>query len=274
MNMHETRSLEVERVRHPLKFRTLRVLRTQSLAPNFLSVVFTGDDLDDFVSASFDDHIKLFFPEPGQDQAALANSAVGSTPSGIRRDFTPRRFDRANRELEIQFALHGTGPASEWTSRAKKGDMLGIGGPRGSRVIPVDFDWFLMVGDATAFPAMGRRLDELPAGKNITVIAAANGPDERIELAGENANGSNGAGNPNFRIIWVDLQTDPKALEHAVAEFNVPAGEGYVWAAGEAAAMRAIHADLAGSRGVPKARIRAAAYWKKGTADVHEDIGD
>jgi NADPH-dependent ferric siderophore reductase len=51
------------------------------------------------------------------------------------------------------------------------------------------------------------------------------------------------------------------------------AGEGYVWAAGEAAAMRAIHADLTYHRRFPKSRIRAAAYWKKGSADAHEDIG-
>lgn len=267
MNSNDLTHLEVERIRHPLKFRTLRVLRTRLLAPDFLSVVFTGDDLDDFVSASFDDHVKLFFPEAGQDRIALPDPAAGGMPSGIRRDFTPRRFDRQKRELEIQFAVHGSGPASEWAARARVGDTLVIGGPRGSRVIPPGFDWFLMAGDATAFPAMARRLEELPRGKHVTAIAAVHGPRARIEFP-------NAESASSVNVIWADLQTDPKALEHAVAAFALPAGEGYVWAAGEAAAMRAIHSDLTGKRGFPKSRVRAAAYWKQGSADAHEEIGE
>ena len=49
----------VQRVRHELKRRTLVVARVESLSPHFRSVTFTGESLADFVSASFDHHVKF-----------------------------------------------------------------------------------------------------------------------------------------------------------------------------------------------------------------------
>ena len=55
---------------------------------------------------------------------------------------------------------------------------------------------------------------------------------------------------------------------------SLPQGEGYVWAAGEAAAMREVRQYLVAERGIDKSRIRASAYWKRGNAAVHETIDD
>ena len=55
-------------------------------------------------------------------------------PPPMVRTYTPRRYDPATRILEIQFLLHGTGPATEWAQRAKPGDKLGWAAPAaGSR---------------------------------------------------------------------------------------------------------------------------------------------
>ena len=48
----------VQRVRHELKRRELQVVRVETISPHFRSVTFGGDSLADFVSASFDDHVK------------------------------------------------------------------------------------------------------------------------------------------------------------------------------------------------------------------------
>jgi NADPH-dependent ferric siderophore reductase len=160
--------LEVARIRHALKFRLLQVTRVTALNPYLVRVTFTGDSLDDFVSASFDDHVKLFFPQPGEAMPALPQAGPdgpifdASKPRPIARDFTPRRFDRVARELDIEFVLHEAGPATAWAAQAAPGQYLGIGGPRGSFVIPTQFDWHLMIGDETALPAIARRLEELP----------------------------------------------------------------------------------------------------------------
>jgi len=122
----------VQRVRHELRRRTLSVRRVETISPHVRSVTLGGEELADFVSLSFDDHVKLFLPV-----------ADGSPP--VARDYTPRHFDAVARELTIEFALHGEGPAAAWAAQARAGQSIGIGGPRGSFIVPTDLDWHLLV---------------------------------------------------------------------------------------------------------------------------------
>ncbi|AZG15567.1 siderophore-interacting protein [Cupriavidus pauculus] len=278
--MSDNRDLTVQRVRHPLKMRRLQVLRTRQVSPQLLRVTLGGDDLADFVSASFDDHIKVFFPAPGTDQPVLPE--VG--PDGIvfpegqprpqARDYTPRRYDNAARELDIEFVLHGDGPASTWAAQARPGQTLGVGGPRGSFVIPHGFDWHLLIGDDTALPAIGRRIEELGPDARVIVVAEVADASARIPLAT----------GPHAEVHWIfrDAHRDAQGgdvpegsqLTPTLRWLTLPQGEGYVWAAGEAAAMREVRQHLVNERGIHKTRIRASAYWKRGNAAVHETLDD
>lgn len=228
----------MQRVRHELKRRTLTVRRTERLSPQLLRVTFTSPDLHDFVSLSFDDHVKLILP--------------GEPP--VMRDYTPRRFSAD--ELDIEFALHGHGPAAAWAAQAAPGQTVQIGGPRGSFVVPVDFDWHLLVGDLSALPAIARRLEELPAGGTAFVRVLADAAEQRALPSRAN----------------VDLQWLTADLPGAVQALTLPPGEGYAWAAGEAATIAAVRAVLVDTHGLPKERIRAAAYWKPGDAGHHENL--
>lgn len=272
-NILQTRpDLEVTRVRHPLKFRLLEVKRVQPLTPNFVRITLTGDALEDFESASFDDHVKVFFPEPGTLKPTVPVAGPDgpvfdpAKPRPVARDFTPRRFDREARELDIEFALHEAGPATAWAAQAAPGQYLGIGGPRGSFVIPAHFDWHLFIGDETALPAIARRLEELPAGtRAATLIEVADASariefDTRADLYAE------------WRYRDDTVHPDGGALLLALREIYLPDGEGYIWAAGEATLMRAVRQLLCVERGIDKRRIRASAYWKRGAQAVHETL--
>lgn len=179
---------EIRRVRHDLKCRMLRVSHVRRLSPKMVRVTLTGDDLAGFVSAGFDDHVKLFFPPEGSEKPVLPTLGANGPvfPEGAerpdRRDYTPRSYDAARNELAIDFALHESGPATKWAESAEPGQFLGVAGPRGSFVVPVDFDWHLLVGDETALPAIGRRLEELPAGTRAIVVAEVDGPADEIAL--------------------------------------------------------------------------------------------
>ncbi|MET0209323.1 MAG: siderophore-interacting protein, partial [Burkholderiaceae bacterium] len=206
----------VERVRHPLEVRRCTVLRVVPLTPGVVRVTFGGEALRRFVSASFDDHVKLMLPPPGgrplvlpvpgPDGPALPADAERPT----MRDFTPRSFDPSRGELDIEFALHGHGPAAAWAARAQPGQEVGIGGPRGSLVIPTDFDWHLLVGDETALPAIARRLEELPA--DATVIARVQ-TRERADRRGLRSAA-------DVRLHWLDAN-EPDALAAAVANLEL-----------------------------------------------------
>jgi NADPH-dependent ferric siderophore reductase len=252
-----TRSdLAVTRVRHSLKFRLLQVKRVQPLTPHLIRVTFTGDDLHDFESASFDDHIKVFFPAPGADKPVLPSAGPNGPvfpedqPRPVARDFTPRRYDRAARELDIEFAMHEAGPAASWAAQAKVGQYLGIGGPRGSLLIPTGFDWHLLIGDETALPAIARRLKELPAGTRVAAILEVADPSARMDFDTE----------AELHAVWRYRSESPyrgDALLQAVRETYLPEGEGYVWAAGESATMRGTTCALNGAS-TNRASVRRA----------------
>ncbi|MFJ4292402.1 siderophore-interacting protein [Cupriavidus sp. NPDC089707] len=266
------RDLSVQRVRHPLKMRLLQVVRTTQVTPQLLRVTLGGAELEDFVSASFDDHVKVFFPVDGADKPVLPQvgpdgiSFPEGQPRPAARDYTPRRYDAAARELVIEFVLHGDGPASTWAAQARPGQYLGVGGPRGSFVVPTGFDWHLLIGDDTALPAVGRRLEELGAESRAIVVMEVGDATAQIALPSR----------ASVEVQWLHRgdAAEGSLLEGALRQVTLPQGEGYVWAAGEAAAMKAVRQYLVGERGIDKKRIRASAYWKRGDAAVHETLDD
>lgn len=234
----------VQRVRHELRRRDVVVTKVTPVGANFLGITFKDESLADFVSLSFDDHVKFMIPDGSGEL--------------VRRDYTPRRFDTQTRELTIEFALHGEGAASSWARNAQPGDTAVIGGPRGSMIIPVDYDWHLLAGDATALPAIRRRLEELPASAQVIVVAAADAGDH-LELASQ-------ARLQQYRVA------DEEELIAVVRALALPAGEGFAWGAGEAGAMRRLRDVLAGEKALPKEAMRVSAYWKKGVTDHHENL--
>lgn len=232
----------IRRVRHELKLRELHIARIERLSPGFLAITFKGDALADFTSLSFDDHVKLMFDDGGEQ---------------VRRDYTPRSFSREARELTLEFALHGHGKASDWARRAVVGQRALVGGPRGSMIVPLEFDWHLLAGDATALPAIARRLEELPEGARAEAVVLAGPGDDRTL-----------AGRALAAVRWVSSDDE---LLAALAAFEPPAGIGFAWAAGEAALMARVRKHLA-DRGLPRELTRVSAYWKHGVSAHHDNL--
>ncbi len=237
----------VQRVRHELRRRDVYVASVERLGTDFIRIVFSGDALSDFVSLGFDDHVKFMVDDQDGDV--------------VRRDYTPRRFDPARRLLTIDFAIHGDGKASEWARHAVVGQPAVIGGPRGSMIVPTDYDWHLLVGDATAAPAIGRRLAELPPNAHALVIAQL-GDLEPLELAQSAAH------------IELRQVLTPDDLIPALRAMTIPSGDGYVWAAGEASVMKQVRDFLLLEKMHPRDAMRVAAYWKRGALDFHEELGE
>jgi hypothetical protein len=68
-------------LRHEIRRRTLTVQTIEALGPNMRRITFFCEDLHDFASVSPDDHIKLFFPVPGEEKPLM-------------RDYTPAASTR------------------------------------------------------------------------------------------------------------------------------------------------------------------------------------
>jgi NADPH-dependent ferric siderophore reductase len=257
---------EIRRVRHEVKQRRLQVDKITAITPKMLRITLAGAELAGFTSLGFDDHIKLFFPkEPMIEKQPVPGSEPAERPP--MRDYTPR-YDAAAGVLHVDFAIHDAGPATDWALQARVGDSLSIGGPRGSAIIPLEFDWYLFIGDETALPAIGRRLEELPAGSHAVVIV-------EVEDAAEEQSFTSKA---KLRIHWVHRHGAPAgsgdALSAALRTSEFLPGDCFAWAAAESNVARALRRVLIDERGVNRSWVKAAGYWKRGAAAVHDTIDD
>ncbi len=239
----------VQRVRHEIQRRELTVTEVARRDGRFVVVTLQGDSLKSFVSSSFDDHVKLMLPNPD-----------ASAGGPLMRDYTPRAFDTQRGELVLEFALHGSGPFSSWAAQAAPGQTLTVAGPRGSMVIPTDYAWHWLVGDDTAWPAIARRLEELPADARVSLWLLM---DDAPTL-------------PVRRPAALDLRVlaTPQALLQALRSAALPAGEGYVWCAGEAQSMAQLRELMLRDKGHPKEGLKVAAYWKQGAEGFHERLDE
>ncbi len=262
------------RVRHETKLRLVQVASVEILSPRMRRITLAGDALEDFTSGAPDDHVKLFFPVPGQEQPVLPTvGADGSRYSDeairpVVRDYTPRRFDPLKRELVIEFALHGAGPASDWAAQATEGQWIGVGGPRGSIIIPTDYDAYLLAGDETALPAISRFLEEMPPGVRAwALIEAADAQEERHFLTAANAS-----------ITWLYRDGAPAGrpdlLLPALRSLDLPAGAVHAWIAGEIETARTLRRYLIEEKSLSKNQIRARGYWRHGEAGAHATLDD
>jgi NADPH-dependent ferric siderophore reductase len=259
----------IQRVRHTPSFRLLEVLRVTNLSASLRRVTLGGSDLSGFVSPSPDDHIKAFFFPSGTTTCKPTNGIAGPVwpDGGTRppmRDYTPRRYDERSQELDIDFVLHGEGPAASWAAEARPGTPLLIAGPRGSALVPPRVDGYLLMADEAGLPAAARWLEQLPAAVPVTAIL------EVADQAGQVALSTQAA----LSLTWVHREGrepgDAPLLLDALKRRPRPPGDFFAWVACESAQSRAIRRFLEEEYRLDADSLKTAGYWKRGVADFHD----
>lgn len=259
--MTEVITQSIHRVMHEIKRRRLEVLRVVDLTPRMRRITLGGPELKGFISLGSDDHVKLLFPQNAAEQAALEILVLGagkdSGPMPAMRDYTPRRCDLDALELDIDFVLHGDGPASTWAEQARPGQFLHIGGPRGSMIVPDMFDSYLLIGDETAIPAIARRLEGLAANRRaLVIIEVENGAEQqRLESPAQ------------VDVIWVLREGGRNNLLTTVKQLQMPGGNLYAWVATETKVSRQIRRVLLDEHGLNDQFVKAVGYWRLDDSD-------
>jgi NADPH-dependent ferric siderophore reductase len=249
------------------------VAAVSRLTPRLTSVLVSGGDLSRFGEAAPTSHIKVFLPAPGQDAPTLPVMTPegrvwpDGAPRPTVRSYTPRAYDPVAGTLEVQFVLHGEGPASAWAQRAKPGDKLAIGGPGGRFAADRSGgDWWI-AGDESALPAVGTLLDWLPAHATAQVHLEVAGPDDEIALKSA----------ADVTVTWHRRRRPDafgSALQEAARGAVLGAGA-QVWVGCEASAMRSIRRQLLDADQVPPSALVTRGYWRLGVSDHPDhDYGD
>jgi NADPH-dependent ferric siderophore reductase len=175
------------------------------------------------------------------------------------RSYTARRQDPLAGEVEMDFVLHGDGPAAAWAAAAEVGALLGVAGSGALGDRPAG--WLLLAGDETALPAISRILAEAPPTTRGVALLEVADPEEEQPLAAP----------AGVELHWLHragtAPGESTLLADAVAALGRPAGDDvFAWVAAESAAVRTIRADLRGRWGLGRAHHHAIGYWRRGRA--------
>lgn len=260
-------------IRLPIVLRALEVVGVTDISPKMRRVTLAGPQLQSFSKDGFDlpafrsegpdDHVKLLLPNPKTGDLYLPKQAEGvldwsgeGRPTG--RSYTPRAYDPASGRLQIDFVLHGHGPAGLWAANAKIGDTLHMAGPKSSLLIPVEADWFVLAGDETALPAIANWLEALPTKARVAAFIQVSDASARIPIKA-----------PKGAIIeWiVDPSLRSETLTEALRRFAWWDGDGFVWAASERESAKLLRKYLIEERGHDRRALDVVAYWHKGVED-------
>jgi len=243
------------------------------VSPRLVSVKVAGPSLEGFTIPAPTSHVKVFLPLPGQDEPKLpehtpdgaAGPADGERP--VVRTYTPVRFDPASQTLELQFVLHGAGPASEWAERAKPGDKLAVAGPGGRFELDETAPHWWLAADESAIPAVATLLEALPASAAADVHIEVADADDEITFDSD----------AKTTVTWHHRE-DPKAFGaelDAAARAARVGDDTRIWVACEAAAMRGIRRYFRNEKGLPLSSLVTRGYWRAGEANHPDhDYGD
>lgn len=231
--------------------RSLTVIRSQSVTPNMLRVTLGGAGMENFPTEQESAYVKLIFPLEG-------------SPRGLMRTYTIRH--QRPGEIDIDFVLHEeAGPASSWARQATPGESILIGGPGPRKMVNPRADWFLLIADMTALPALSVNLEELPADARGYAV---------IEVASE-ADIQPLAHPQGVHLHWLvnahPGQSDQPLLEQ-VRQLPWLPGKAGVWAACEFSSMRALRRHFKENHSIDRDMYYISSYWKLGSSEDQHKV--
>ncbi len=231
-----------------------KVSNTTTITPNMQRITLESEAFADFPDDCEGGYIKLLFDPQGS--TAIENLAPDARPS--MRTYTIRRFMPQQNAIEVDFVRHTcddpqSGFAARWAMSAQVGDGIQIAGPGTIQNMNLQAEWFFMVADMTALPALSAKIRRLPSdAKGYAVIQIESDADKQPLDAPD-----------NMQIIWLTDQS----IAQAVPKLAWLEGDVSVWCACEFDSMRAMRQYFRNDRQVERDNIYISSYWKQGVTE-------
>ncbi|WP_166968783.1 siderophore-interacting protein [Brevibacterium atlanticum] len=260
----------------PIILREVEVTGIVDITPNMRRLTVAGAQLEAsevdgvprpaFRSEGFDDHVKLVVPPP--DGSAVDIGEQGEfrfnwnrEALALTRDYTVRSVDPEAGSFSFDVVRHDSGLASDWAFTVSVGDRLSFAGPKTCAGINLDVDFHLLIADETALPAVGRWLEEAPAGTRAHIIVEVPTAEDIQDIPTE----------ADVEIDWLIRGATPPGestlMYDTVRNVSLPDGRTFAWCAGEALTIAPIRRYLRRDLGLPKEDVEVVGYWRKTPAE-------
>ena len=244
-----------ERDPYPPNLQFTEVVNTRKLCTDFQRVTLRLERPEAFED---DDaiHFRILLPEPANtdpDYPTLAPNGATKWPKGAKALHRPVYTVRSlNGDLvEMDVFQHDGGRASDWAQSVTPGTRLAIIGPGGGGLVPEAKVG--LAGDETAFPAIARIIETLPAGATGEIILLSHNGNRDYPFP--NAGG--------LSVTWTDKTRFADVTRAALA--SQPGC--YAWIAAERGQTGKITASEE-LKAVPKAQRYVAGYWTRFNFDL------
>lgn len=223
----------------------LRVDEIVPVSPGFLRVSGTvGAELDGYRALPADAFKLAFEPD--------------DAGSPRYRAFTVRHFDPETRGLVFDIARHDGGLALDWLAGDPVGEQRTLHGMRPDWAAVPGATHHLLIGDATALPAIAAVLEHLPATSVIDVVVALAHPADTDLL-------------PDHPGAEITVVESISAAVDLVPRTVATGGHPQTWVAAEASQVRRVRAHALSQWHIDRDDLLARAYWKQGQSATESD---
>lgn len=224
---------------------SLRVLKIEDLSLNIRRFVFL-DETHSLLKKDESGYLKLMFQNVHGEYKL--------------RSYTIRAVVEESHHIMVDFVLHGTeGPASAWALNAQVDDVISAYGPGPAKLVNNAMDWFFVIGDMTALPAIAVNLRQLPASATgYALIHITDESDIQMLDAPE-----------GIDIEWVlasDRNKVTDVMLEKVKNKGWLQGTPYVWIATEFTSAVALRGYFRSEKSIGK-NAYVSSYWKLGESD-------
>ncbi|MCK6265057.1 siderophore-interacting protein [Vibrio sp. ZSDE26] len=233
----------------------LTVVQSEQISPNMRRITLHDNALAHLPENCEGNYIKLLFNSRGGTDL----STMSEDERPVMRTYTIRRYSPELRTIEVDFVNHITqdlqcGFAARWAMNTKAGDTISVVGPGTIQDISTEVDWFFMVADMSALPALSAKIKKLPIGaRGYAVIKIIEKGDIQPLKVPD-----------NFQVIWL---TGDESLVSNVTSLPWLEGTPSVWTACEFDSMRVLRDYFRNEKEVKRENIYISSYWKKGVSE-------
>lgn len=244
------------------------VTTKEFLSPHLIRIKLKVEAIHEFQNATIGDNNKILIPPPGVNEIYFPETdpdtgspiAAPAHLSPVRRTYTHSGIDLERSEIFIDFVQHGdSGPASAWAFNCKPGDVLGIMMRTHPKELFPKVDHLVLIGDATALPAIMSMLNQVPEQTTVTAVIEVHSKEDQLYPSNNN----------HINIHWLHNPTPEKGskLAEKAMSLPLPKESRFAFVAAEFDTVKTLRTYFRKQKDWDRTELSAYSYWRAGVAE-------